>query len=143
VAPLDAPATATATAVVDVEPAEDRAARDFGLELGGDTGRADRAATVGARGGQRGVEGLVDLVRWRGRAVAVPAVSGPRLAPGFLRLGLRRPFGERGGLTSGLPAGGVEFGAGLVELALEAFVVPAELLVVPTELLVVPTEVFE
>ena len=71
------------------------------------------------------------------------ALSVTGLAARPLGIGLRRPFGERGGLTSGLPAGGVEFGAGLVELALEAFVVPSEAFIVPAELLVVPSEVFE
>ena len=55
--------------------------------------------------------------------MAVLAVGGAGLTAGLLGLRLGRPLGEGGGLTFGLPARLVEFGACLGQFALEAFVI--------------------
>jgi hypothetical protein len=132
---LDAFAAATAAAYVDVELADDRPPGDLGLVLRGNKGFADGAAAVWAGIRQGGLKGLVDLARQGGGAVAVAPVGLAGLAAGLLRLWLGRPFGERGGLTLGLPTRLLKVGLGLRKLALQPLVLLAETLVLPAELL--------
>jgi hypothetical protein len=114
-APLDA-ATASATLPdVDVELPVDGLARDLDLELLGDVGFVERAATVGADLGQRCLVDLVYLFGGRWLPVGLGAIILAGLAAGLLGLVGGRCVGERGGLAL--------TGAGrLVELAAEALV---------------------
>ncbi len=95
---------------MDVELAREGAPRDLGLELGGDVGFTEGAATVRASRGRGGVPRRIDTVRRRGGAVAVPAVGRTALAAGLLRTALGRALGAGGGLTLASPAGGVAVG---------------------------------
>jgi hypothetical protein len=133
-ASLDALAAGAATADVDVELANDRAARDLGLELSVNLGLVDGPATVGASLGQGGIESLVDAVRRRSGAVAMPAMGGTTFAARFLGLSLGRAFGEGSGLTFARSACRIDVGFGLVEFASQAFVLAAEMVVLSVEL---------
>jgi hypothetical protein len=93
---LQALVAAATAADVDVELAVDRAARDLDLVLMGDVGLHDRPAAAGAGLRQRRLVDFVD--EGGGLSVGLGAVTRARLATGPLRLGLRRPFGEGGGL---------------------------------------------
>jgi hypothetical protein len=139
-ASLDAFAAATATADVDVELANDGAARDLGLELSIDPGLVDGPATVRAGLGQGGIEGLVDAVRRRSRAVTVAAVGSTTLAARLLGMSLRRALGEGSGLTFASPACRLEVSFGLTEFTLQAFVLAAETVVLGAELFDFGTE---
>jgi len=132
-ASLDTLAAGTATADVDVELADDGAARDLGLELSVNLGLVDSSATVRASLGQGGIESLVDAVRRRSRAVTVATVGGTRFAARFPGMSLGKTFGEGSGLTFARPACRVEVSFGLVEFALQAFVLAAETVVLGAE----------
>src|SRR5215471_2458006 len=81
-ASLDALAALTATADMDVELADDRLARDFGLILAGDKGLVERAAAVRASVREDCLVNLIDGSRVGGQAMAVTAVSRTAFATG-------------------------------------------------------------
>lgn len=87
-------------------------------------------------GNQGGVEGLLDLVGRRRRAVAVLAVRRAALAPGRLRVGLGRPLAEGGGLTLRSAASLVELGLQRRELLTQRLGLGAEALVLPDQIVV-------
>jgi hypothetical protein len=114
-APLDAAPALTALPDVDVEPAVNGLARDLHLELLGDVGLVEGAATAGASAGQGRLVDLVELLGAGRLAVGLGAVVLAGLAAGLLGLVCGLALGERGGLALA--------GAGrLVELAAEALV---------------------
>jgi hypothetical protein len=96
-ASLEALVAAPAAADVDVELAMDGAARDLDLVLVRDVGFLDRPAAAGARLGQGRLVDFVDMRGWL--PMGLGAVVRAGLAAGPLRLGLRRPLGEGGGLA--------------------------------------------
>ena len=114
-APLNAAVTLPALADVYVELPVDGLARDVHLELLGDVGLVEGAATVGTDVGQGRLVNLVALFGGRWLAVGLGAVVLAGLAAGLLGLVGGPALGEGGGLA--LAGAG-----GLVELAAEALV---------------------
>src|SRR5439155_25982751 len=98
-AALNAAAALSALADVDVELPVDGLARDLDLELLGDVGFVEGAATVGAGLGQGRLVDLVDLFGSGRLAVGLGAVVLAGLAAGLLGLAGGRPLGEGGGLA--------------------------------------------
>jgi hypothetical protein len=98
VPPLGAPAAPIAVADVDPELTDQRRAGELGVELVGRAGLDEAAAAVRARIGEVGLVALGDWFGWRG-SVPVGAVSTAGFAAGRFRVGLRRTFAERGGLS--------------------------------------------
>ena len=98
---LEALVAATAAADMDVELAVDGAARDLDLVLVRDVGLLDRPAASGAGFGQGCFVGFVDV--GGGLAMGLGAVIRAGLTARPLRLGLRRPLGEGGGLALAVP----------------------------------------
>jgi hypothetical protein len=138
--PLDAGGATAATADVDVEPADQGAAWDFGLVLNGDVRFMDLCAAVWASVRQGRVEDFIDLIGRRRGAVGVATVGGARLASGFPGLWLGRPLGEGSGLAFGSPARLGEFGFEALVLLAEAFVVLGEALYFLAELVELAAE---
>jgi hypothetical protein len=135
VPPLDAPAAPTATADVDVEPADQGTSRDLRLILGGNLGFAEGATALRARLRQGCLKDFIDRCGAGRQAVTVAPVGLASFAAGRLGLWLGRSLGEGRGLAFGLALRLVEAGAGLFEFASEAFVLLAELLDLGAELL--------
>src|SRR5262249_10818321 len=105
----------TTLADVDVELPVNGLARDLDLELLGDAGFVEGAATVGAGMGQGGLVDLVDLLGAGRLSVGLGAIVFAGLSAGRLGLASGLAFGEWGGLALA--------GTGrLVELAAEALV---------------------
>jgi hypothetical protein len=119
-APLNAATTLAALTDVDVELAVNGLARDLDLELLGDMGLVEGAATVGAGVGQGRLVDLVDLFGAGRLAVGLAAVVLAGLAARLLGLTRRLAPGEGSGLALA--------GAGrLVELATEALVLSLQM----------------
>jgi hypothetical protein len=128
-APLTMPA-------VNVELADDRPARNLGLELLIEMVLADRAAARGTLLGQGGVQRFLDLLGRRRRAMGVSAVLVALLAAGLFGVLLGRPLGERGRLPLG---GAFRFVEALLEFAhrrFEAVDALGQLLILLAELLI-------
>jgi len=100
-------AACVAVADVDAELAEERRARNLGLELLGRAGLDEATLAVRAHIREGRLVALSDRFRWRG-PVAVLAVSAPRFAAGHFWIGLGRAFAERGGLSLARADGVVE-----------------------------------
>jgi hypothetical protein len=114
-APLNPTLALTAPADVDVELPVNGLTRDLDLELLGDVGLVEGAATVGADAGQGRLVGFVDLVGPRRLAVGLGAVLFAGLAAGLLGLVGGPSLGEGGGKA-------LRGAGGLVELAAESLV---------------------
>jgi len=126
VASLNAPAAFTATTNVNVELPDDGTTRDLGLELRSDLRFVDVAAAMRANVWQRRLKSFIDMVRRRGKTMAMTAMRSPGFSPRFLGLGLGRPFGEGSRLAFGLPAELLQFRQRLVPFTLEALVLLLE-----------------
>jgi hypothetical protein len=114
-APLNAATAPAGLTDADVELPVDGLARDLDLELLGDVGFVQGAATIGANIGQGCLVDLIDLFGTGRLAVGLGAVVLAGLAAGFLGIRSRIAFGKGGGLALA--------GAGrLVELAAQALV---------------------
>jgi hypothetical protein len=114
-ASLNAAAALTALADVNVELPVNGLARNLHLELLGDMGFVEWAATIGADLWQRCFVDLVDLFGGRWLAVSLGSVVLARLAAWLARIKFGLALGEGSGLAFA--------GAGcLVELTAEAFV---------------------
>src|SRR5262245_17549312 len=100
-APLDSTPALTAMPDMDVELAVNGLTRDLHLELLGDVGLVEGAATVGADVGQGRLVDLVDLFGAGRLAVGLSAVVLAGLASWLLGLGRARALGEGGGLALG------------------------------------------
>src|SRR5262249_54520980 len=109
---LEALVAAAAAADMDVDLAMDGAARDLDLVLVRDVDLLDGPTAARADIGQRRLVDFVDVGRWL--PMGLGAVIRAGLAAGPLRLGLRRSFGEGGGLAL---AGALR----LLQLAVQAF----------------------
>jgi hypothetical protein len=83
---------------VGAERADQRRARDLGLERVGRAGLGEATTAVRTGVWEVGVVALGDRFGWWRRAVPVGTVGVARLATGRLRVGLGRPLAERGGL---------------------------------------------
>ena len=103
--------------------------------LSGDPCLPDGATAPGASVGQGCLKDFIDGRGAGVQAVAVAAVGLAGLAARLLGLWLGGPFGERCGLAFGLALRLVEAGAGLIEFALEAFVLLEKAFVLLTEAL--------
>ena len=114
--PLDAPAAATATADVDVEPADQGTSRDLRLILCGDPCFAEGATALRALLRQGCLKDFIDRCGAGGQAVTVAPVGLASFAAGRLGLWLGRSLGEGCGLAFGLALRLVEAGAGLALL---------------------------
>jgi hypothetical protein len=97
IAPLNPPVALPALPDMDVELPVDGLARDLDLELLGDAGFVERASTVGADRRQLRFVDFVDV--GGGLPMGLGAVIRAGLTAGPLRLVLRRPLGEGGGLA--------------------------------------------
>jgi hypothetical protein len=98
-ASLNPPEALTALADVDVELSVDRLAWDLHLELLGDMGFVEEAATIGTDLGQRCLVDLIDLFRSGRLAVGLGAVVLAGLAAGLLGVWLRLALSEGSGLA--------------------------------------------
>lgn len=94
-AALNASATRSTGADVDVELPVECLANDFRLELLFDVCFVNRAAAVWAGIGQRSFVDFVYLVGRRRLAMCLRSIVFPRLAPGFFGSGFGGPF-EKG-----------------------------------------------
>src|SRR5262249_15318219 len=97
-APRNPTVAPTTLADVDGELAGNGRARDFDLELLGDAGFVEGAATVGAGVGQGGLVDLVDLLGAGRLSVGLGAIVFAGLAAGLLGLASGLAFGEGGSL---------------------------------------------
>jgi hypothetical protein len=114
-ASLNPPVALTALADVDVELAVDGLARNLHLELLGDVGFVERAATIGAAFGQGCLVSLIDLFGSGRLAMRLGAVVLSWLASGFLGFWLGLALSEGSSLALA--------GTGrLIELPTEALV---------------------
>jgi len=143
VPPLDAPAAPTATADVDVEPADQGTSRDLRLILGGNLGFAEGATALRARLRQGCLKDFIDRCGAGRQAVTVAPVGLASFAAGRLGLWLGRSLGEGCGLAFGLALRLVEAGAGLIEFASEAFILLAQAFVLLSELLDLSAELLQ
>src|SRR5262249_42344994 len=128
---------------MDVELADDRLARDFGLILAGDKGLVERAAAVRASVREDCLVNLIDGSRVGGQAMAVTAVSRTAFATGLLGLGLGRPLGEGSGLAFALAAQLIDLGASLGQFRLQTCVLLAKTVVLLTQLLDLLAKLFD
>jgi hypothetical protein len=114
----------TAPADMDVEQAVNGLAWNLHLELLGDVGFVEGAATSGTNVGQRCLVNLVELFRGRWFPVSLGAIVLARLAAGFARIELGLALGEGSGLALA--------GTGcLIELTAEAFDLGLQLVDLP------------
>jgi hypothetical protein len=114
-ASLNPTVTLTALADVDVELAVDGLARDLDLELLGNVGLIERAATIGAAVRQRCLVNFVDLFGSRGLAMGLGPIVFPRLAAWLVRIELGLALGKGAGLA-------LSSAAGLIELTTQSLV---------------------
>ncbi len=125
-ASLDAATALAALADVDVELPVDGLARDLDLELLGDVGLVEGAATVGAGVGQRGLVDHVNLFGAGRLAVGLGAVLFTGLAAGLLGLVGGLALGEGGGLALAGAGGLVELAAEALDLGLQVVEAPLQ-----------------
>jgi hypothetical protein len=109
----------TALPDMDVELAVNRLARDLDLELLGDVGFVQGAATIGANVGQGCLVDLIDLFGTGRLAVSLGAVVYAGLAAGLLGLGRWLALGKRSGLALAATDRLVELAAQALVLGLQ------------------------
>jgi hypothetical protein len=119
VSALAALAALLAVADVDAKLANQRLARNLGLELIGDAGFDKVALTVRAGIGEVGLMALGDLFGGRWRTVAMSAVFITRFATGRFRIHLGRTFAERSRLSLAGAKSLLESAGQLSDLGLE------------------------
>ena len=125
-----------AVAAVDVELADDRPARNLGLELLVEMVLDDVAAAIGTLIGQGRVVGFIDQVRRRRVAMRVPAMLVAHLAAWLFGVLLGLAFGKRGRLPLGRAFGFFEAFLEIVNGLLELRDLLAKLLIFEEQLLV-------